>query len=65
MDVHKKVVAFIYWAHDIQQSQEIIIYTFWTQKQIMLSVQELDVETICAKSDMVEIKMVNINIVRG
>ena len=39
MDVQKKVVASIYWARDIQQRKELIIFTFWTQPQIVLSVR--------------------------
>ena len=39
MAVQKKLSAFIYWMHDLQQRQEPIIYTFWTQPQLVLSVQ--------------------------
>ena len=39
MDVQKKLSVFIYWMYDLQQSQEPIIYTFWTQPQLVLIVQ--------------------------
>ena len=37
MDVQKKLSAFIYCMHDLQQSQEPIICTFWTQPRLVLS----------------------------
>ena len=41
---------------DLQQRQELIIHTFWTQLQVVLSVKELEVEVSCAKANPVEIK---------
>ena len=35
--VQKKIADFIYWVRDIQRRQETIIYTFWTQPQVVLS----------------------------
>ena len=43
MAVQKKVEAFIYWVRGIQRSQDAIIYHFWTQPQLVLIVQELEV----------------------
>ena len=62
MTVQKKVAAFVYWVRDLQRRQEPIIYTFWTHSQLVLSIQELEVEVSCAKSDPVEIKVVNIDV---
>ena len=57
MDVQKKVSAFIYWVRDLQQSQEPIIYTFWTHLKLVLGVRDLEFEISCAKSNPVEIKV--------
>ena len=62
MAVQKKVAAFLYWICDLQQKQDPIIYTFWTQSLIVLSVLELKVEVSCAKSDTVDIKVVKIDV---
>ena len=62
MAVQKKVAAFLYWIRDLQQKQDPIIYTFWTQSLIVLSVLELKVEVSCAKSDTVDIKVVKIDV---
>ena len=62
MAVQKKVAAFIYWLRDLQQRQEPIVYTFWTQSQHMLIVRELEVGVSCAKSDPVKIKVGNIDV---
>ena len=62
MDLQKKVVAFIYWVSEFEQRQEPIIYTFWTQSQLVLSVREIDVELSCAKTDPVDIKVGKIDV---
>ena len=62
INVQKKVAAFIYWVHVLQRIQEPIIYTFWKQPQLVLSVRELEVEVSCAKSDPVDIKVVKIDV---
>ena len=62
MDLQKKVAAFIYWVSDLEQRQEPIIYTFWTHSQLVLSVQEIDVELSCAKTDPVDIKVGKIDV---
>ena len=61
MVLQKKVADFIYWVHDLQRRHESIIYTFWTQPQLVLIVRELEVEISCAKSEPVEIKVGNID----
>ena len=62
MYVQKKLATFIYWVRDLQKIQEMIIYTLWTQSQLVLSMQELEVEVSCAKADPVDIKVGNINV---
>ena len=62
MDVQKKVLAFIYWLRELQRSQEPIIYTLWTQSQLVLSVQELEVEVSFAKAYRVKIKVGKIDV---
>ena len=65
MAFQKKVPDFIYWVRGLQRRQEPIIYTFWTQSQLVLSVLELDVEVICAKTEPVEIKVGKIDVGYG
>ena len=65
MAVQKIVSAFIYWVRKLQRRQETIIYTFWTQSQLVLSVQELGVEVSCAKANPFEIKVGKIDVGRG
>ena len=65
MYVQKKLATFIYWVRDLQKIQEMIIYTLWTQSQLVLSMQELEVEASCAKADPVDIKVGNIDVGRG
>ena len=62
MAVQKKVAALIYWVCDQQRRQDTIIYTFWTQPQLVLIVQELEVEVSCTKDDPVEIKVGKIDV---
>ena len=46
----------------IQLRQELVIYTFCTQTQLVLSVQELEVEVSCANADTFDIKLGNIDV---
>ena len=62
MTAQKKVAAFIYWVSDLQRRQEPIIYIFWTQSQLVLRVQELEMEVSCAKDDPVETKVGKIDV---
>ena len=37
MYVQKNLSSFIYWLHDLQKSQETILYTLWMQPQLVMS----------------------------
>ena len=47
---------------DIQQRRNQIIYTFWKQPQLVMSVRELEVEISSANDSPVDIRVVKIDV---
>ena len=62
MAVQKKMTAFIYLVCNLQWRQDPITYTNWTQKQLVMSVREMEVDISCTKVNPVEIKVGKVNV---